>query len=247
MKAYNYNQNYIYTGEVNCQWDERDARFLVPRNATTINIIECDDNLEYLQLVNNEWIKKDIVLNGNFYLKTSGKHETSILKKDSLLYINIPPDIEIRNDINQNGDIITTDEIAFINDKWQYVTNTNATLLFYREEKKRKLKREYSQSKLDIKFYIGNIWIHKLNGGLEDAITELGRRVIISDPVGTDFTASQTQQLLYIAMHERERIRNNLEDCKNEIDALNILQDIHNYAPSIEYKFPPLIDINNYV
>lgn len=82
--------------------------------------IEYDSELEKLvfNFEDNQWIKQDIEISGEFYLKIDGSHHISILKKDSDLYTEIAP---IIND---------GDSVVFSEDKqeWEYTAKGILTL-----------------------------------------------------------------------------------------------------------------------
>jgi hypothetical protein len=81
-----------------------------------------DYNPEIEKLVfnfeDNRWIKQDIEISGDFYLKTNGSHHVSITKKQSDLYTEIAPVI------NDGDSVIFDDD----NQAWGYTIKGDITL-----------------------------------------------------------------------------------------------------------------------
>ena len=81
-----------------------------------------DYNPEIEKLVfnfeDNQWIKQDIEISGDFYLKTDGSHHISITKKQSDLYTEIAPVIN-------DGDSVIFNED---NQTWEYAIKGSVTL-----------------------------------------------------------------------------------------------------------------------
>ena len=121
MKAFSYNENFEFIGEVECQYDELDKQYLLPAKATFIKLIKYNEDLEYLQfnIDKQKWIKQDITINEKYFLKTNGELYETILKKNILLYTK-------KEIILNAGDEVCFDDS--IND-WIYNIKGEETLL----------------------------------------------------------------------------------------------------------------------
>lgn len=69
--------------------------------------LEYDAELETLvfNFEDNKWLKQDVEISGDFYLKVNGSHHISVAKKESALYTNIAPVINDGDSVVFNEDI----------------------------------------------------------------------------------------------------------------------------------------------
>ena len=126
MLIYCYDNNFIYTRTQDAQLDLLESQiqgqnvYILPGNATFIAPISYDQTLEYLQFdpVNQAWIKKDIQIDGNYYLKADGSLHIGIAKKDLNLYTQIPITLT-------SGDVVHFDDTT---SAWVCDTEGAATL-----------------------------------------------------------------------------------------------------------------------